>query len=107
MSAPRNRTHRWRNGATPATIILPIDRDLLDDKILDDAREHVRKLRGLVLYSRAEVQPVVIAGWIDKLLKVIERLRTCKSVARARELEENIKVQKKELMRLLRIELDY
>jgi DNA-binding transcriptional ArsR family regulator len=81
----KGRRH-WRNGATSAGVIMERDRDLLDESVLIDAREHAQKLCGRRRYSLEEVKGPASAAVIYRLVSVVGRLMECKGVQRYREL---------------------
>jgi hypothetical protein len=63
------------------------DKELLRIHVKDEAREHARRLCGLIPYTRAQVLPCESAAVIYRLLAVINELEACRSVKARKELE--------------------
>ncbi|MBE3065710.1 MAG: hypothetical protein IMZ69_11930 [Spirochaetes bacterium] len=113
----RARARTWRVGPRPTRdlVLLEHDRDLLDEEVVAEAEAHARKLTGGdPVYSLPQVKPVVSAGYIRQLIKVVERLRALKSVRRHRELMGELasalgenEEQRRELRRLWIVESRY
>jgi len=98
---------RWRLGATPNSTMPEVDRDLLDMHVLMDAEEHAQKLLDLRPYSLAEVRGCVSAGWIRQLIRMARRLMEYKQVKRYRDLQRAYERQRREMVRLWKIEVMY
>jgi hypothetical protein len=99
----------WRNGGRPTrdVMLTEKDRDLLEECDTAAVCLHIAKLRGEAPYSMSEVKPRVSAALLEGLLRRLVRLRQSKSVAHMRELETVAKAQKRELLRLWKVESKY
>lgn len=90
------------------------DHDLLYTHVLDDAREHARKLCGLLPYSLAQVKPTESAAVIWRLLALAREIIESRGAKARRVLEaENTALLgelaevRRECKRLWHMELEY
>ena len=90
------------------------DLEMLYTHVLDDAREHARKLCGLLPYSLAQVKPTESAAVIWRLLALSRELMESRGAKARRELEtentallEELAEVRRECKRLWHVELEY
>ena len=106
--------HRRGPRAQGGQVLGDRDRDMLYTHILEDAREHARKLCGLLPYSLAQVKPTESAAVIWRLLALAREIMESRGVKARRELEaENAALLgelaevRRECKRLWHMELEY
>ena len=106
--------HRRGPRAQGGQVLGDRDRDMLYTHILEDAREHARKLCGLLPYSLAQVKPTESAAVIWRLLALAREIMESRGVKARRELEEEnaallgeLAEVRRECKRLWHVELEY
>ena len=106
--------HRRGPRAQGGQVLGDRDHDMLYTHVLDDAREHARKLCGLLPYSLAQVKPTESAAMIWRLLALSVELMESRTAKARRALEaENAALLgelaevRRECKRLWHMELEY